>query len=71
VVRAGVTPREAARRAIQLLAASGARVLGVVVNGMPRRGRGYSPYAYSYGYGYGDGDEADESNPAGAPREGG
>jgi succinoglycan biosynthesis transport protein ExoP len=64
VVRAGVTPREAARRAIQLLAASGARVLGVVVNAVPRRGRGYSPYSYSYGYGYGYGDEAGEGSGA-------
>lgn len=49
VVGSGRVHREALRRALASLAAVDARVLGTVVNRLPRRG----PDAYGYGYGYG------------------
>jgi len=48
VVHIGKTPRDAARRAREHLAAVGARVLGVVVNGVATPTRGYYHYAGYY-----------------------
>jgi succinoglycan biosynthesis transport protein ExoP len=54
--------RPAAERAREQLAALGANVLGVVVNGWASGGRGYYDYNYgsSYGYRYKDYEYADE-----------
>lgn len=54
--------RPAAERAREQLAALGANVLGVVVNGWASGGRGYYDYNYgsSYGYRYQDYEYADE-----------
>jgi succinoglycan biosynthesis transport protein ExoP len=54
--------RPAAERAREQLAALGANVLGVVVNGWASGGRGYSDYNYgaSYGYRYADYEYADD-----------
>ncbi len=68
VIRACATPHGVARRARDLLAGSGARVLGVALNGIDFQKNGYGyyyRYGYGYGYGYGHGygygaDEADE-----------
>ena len=56
VLRAGKTPRQAVRRAISLLAKSGIRPVGLVLNRL-RRGRGVGYYYYyaSHGYGAGEG----------------
>ena len=52
VVRAGKTPRPAVRRAITLLAKSGTRPAGLVLNRLRRnRGVGYYYYYASHGYG--------------------
>jgi Mrp family chromosome partitioning ATPase len=52
VVRAGKTPRAAVRRAITLLAKSGVRPAGLVLNRLRRsRGVGYYYYYASHGYG--------------------
>jgi polysaccharide biosynthesis transport protein len=52
VVRAGKTPRQAVRRAISLLAKSGIRPAGLVLNRLRRsRGVGYYYYYASHGYG--------------------
>ena len=52
VVRAGKTPRPAVRRAITLLAKSGIRAAGLVLNRLRRsRGVGYYYYYASHGYG--------------------
>src|SRR5438876_349431 len=52
VVRAGKTPRDAVRRAITLLAKSGIRPAGLVLNRLRRsRGVGYYYYYASHGYG--------------------
>jgi Mrp family chromosome partitioning ATPase len=52
VVRAGKTPRAAVRRAITLLAKSGIRPAGLVLNRLRRsRGVGYYYYYASHGYG--------------------
>jgi uncharacterized protein involved in exopolysaccharide biosynthesis/Mrp family chromosome partitioning ATPase len=52
VVRAGKTPRPAVRRAITLLAKSGIRPAGLVLNRLRRsRGVGYYYYYASHGYG--------------------
>jgi len=52
VVRAGKTPRTAIRRAITLLAKSGIRPAGLVLNRLRRtRGVGYYYYYASHGYG--------------------
>jgi uncharacterized protein involved in exopolysaccharide biosynthesis/Mrp family chromosome partitioning ATPase len=52
VVRAGNTPRLAVRRAISLLAKSGIRPAGLVLNRLRRsRGVGYYYYYASHGYG--------------------
>lgn len=52
VVRAGNTPRVAVRRAIALLAKSGIRPAGLVLNRLRRsRGVGYYYYYASHGYG--------------------
>jgi succinoglycan biosynthesis transport protein ExoP len=56
VLRAGKTPRPAVQRAISLLASSGIRPAGVVLNRLPyRRGIGYYYYYASPGYGVGEG----------------
>ena len=54
--------RPAAERAREQLAALGANVLGVVVNGWASGGRGYYDYNYgsSYGYRYADYEYADD-----------
>lgn len=52
VVRVGKTPLEAAQRAHRRLQEAGARLLGVVVNGVPLGRRG----GYYYGGGYSDAD---------------
>jgi len=52
VIRAGKTPRQAVRRAITLLAKSGIRPAGLVLNRLRRsRGVGYYYYYASHGYG--------------------
>ena len=52
VVRASKTPRAAVRRAITLLAKSGIRPAGLVLNRLRRsRGVGYYYYYASHGYG--------------------
>ena len=52
VIRAGKTPRPAVRRAIMLLAKSGIRPAGLVLNRLRRsRGVGYYYYYASHGYG--------------------
>jgi len=56
VVRARKTPRPAVRRAISLLANSGIRPAGLVLNRLPRsRGVGYYYYYAAPGYGAGEG----------------
>ena len=56
VLRARKTPRPAVRRAISLLANSGIRPAGLVLNRLPRsRGVGYYYYYASPGYGAGEG----------------
>jgi len=56
VLRAAKTPRQVVRRAISLLAKSGIRPAGLVLNRL-RRGRGVGYYYYyaSHGYGAGEG----------------
>src|SRR5678815_2918648 len=52
VVRAAKTPRQAVRRAISLLAKSGIRPAGLILNRLRRsRGVGYYYYYASHGYG--------------------
>lgn len=59
VVRANHTARNAIQRAIGLLASSGTRPAGVVLNRLPRqRGSGYYYYYASHGYGAGEGSYA-------------
>ena len=56
VLRAGKTPRPAVQRAISLLATSGIRPAGVVLNRLPySRGVGHYYYYASPGYGAGEG----------------
>lgn len=56
VLRAGKTPRSAVQRAISLLASSGIRPAGVVLNRLPQgRGVGHYYYYASHGYGAGEG----------------
>ena len=56
VARAFQTPYDVVRRARNLLAAAGARVLGVALNDVDLNRHSYSPYDhYRYGYGYGYG----------------
>jgi len=56
VLQASKTPRQAIRRAISLLAKSGIRPAGLVLNRLPRgRGLGYYYYYSSHGYGIGEG----------------
>jgi ATPases involved in chromosome partitioning len=57
VVRAAKTPRLAVRRAIMLLAKSGIRPAGLVLNRL-RRSRGVGYYYYYASHGYGDGEGA-------------
>jgi non-specific protein-tyrosine kinase len=52
VVAAGRTRRSEARRAIAALRQVDARVLGVVLNKMPKAHKGTYYYYYDYGYGY-------------------
>jgi polysaccharide biosynthesis transport protein len=54
VVRAGKTPRQAVRRAFTLLAKSGIRPAGLVLNRLRRSG-GVGYYYYYASHGYGDG----------------
>jgi capsular exopolysaccharide synthesis family protein len=61
--------RPAAERAREQLAALGANVLGVVVNGWSGSGRGYE-YGYNYGYTYADYEYADEYADAPSQRDG-
>ena len=59
VVRANRTPRNAASRALSLLAATGTRPAGIILNRLPRRrGSGYYYYYASHGYGAGEGSYA-------------
>lgn len=55
VSRINVTTRDAARRLVEILGRSRARLLGVVANDLPvmEVGGGYTYYGYRYGYGYG------------------
>jgi polysaccharide biosynthesis transport protein len=55
VLRARKTPRPAVRRAISLLASSGIRPAGLVLNRL-RRSRGVGYYYYYASHGYGDGE---------------
>jgi len=55
VVRAGKTPRQAVRRAIALLAKSGIRPAGLILNRL-RRSRGVGYYYYYASHGYDDGE---------------
>jgi polysaccharide biosynthesis transport protein len=56
VVRARKTARNAVQRALNLLAGSGTRPAGVILNRVPRqRGAGYYYYYASHGYGAGEG----------------
>ncbi|HEX4707093.1 MAG TPA: polysaccharide biosynthesis tyrosine autokinase [Candidatus Udaeobacter sp.] len=55
VVRSGKTPRQAVRRAITLLAKSGIRPAGLILNRL-RRSRGVGYYYYYASHGYGDGE---------------
>jgi len=56
VLQASKTPRQVIRRAISLLAKSGIRPAGLVLNRLPRgRGVGYYYYYSSHGYGIGEG----------------
>ena len=56
VLRAGKTPRPAVQRAISLLASSGIRPAGVILNRLPySRGVGYYYHYASPGYGAGEG----------------
>ncbi len=57
VIRAAKTPRQAVRRAISLLAKSGIRPAGLVLNRL-RRSRGVGYYYYYASHGYGDGEGA-------------
>lgn len=50
VVRAGKTPREAARQASRMLESVNAKLLGVVLNAVSESHLGYGGYSY-YGYG--------------------
>ncbi|HHW13688.1 MAG TPA: CpsD/CapB family tyrosine-protein kinase [Firmicutes bacterium] len=50
VVRSGVTAREAALRAKQLLETAQARIIGVVLNGVTPRDGGYYHHYYHYYY---------------------
>ncbi|MFN2542118.1 MAG: polysaccharide biosynthesis tyrosine autokinase [Chthoniobacterales bacterium] len=77
VVRARKTPRPAVRRAISLLANSGIRPAGLVLNRLPRsRGVGYYYYYASPGYGAGEGsysavyaeENGERPHKAGGPR---
>jgi len=63
VTRAFVTPYDVVRRARNLLAGAGARVLGVALNDVDLRRHGYGPYQhYGEGYGYGYGATAAEES---------
>jgi polysaccharide chain length determinant protein (PEP-CTERM system associated) len=64
VIKLGRTPRAAARRARQQLEAVGARVVGVVANGVPMGRRGYGCY-YPYYAGYYGDKEVSSGTPAG------
>ncbi len=57
VVQAAKTPRPAVRRAIMLLAKSGIRPAGLILNRL-RRSRGVGYYYYYASHGYGDGEGA-------------
>lgn len=60
-VRAGVTRKEQLRRAAEALEAVDAKILGIVLNMVPK-GSVDAAYGYGYGYGYG-GYEADKNKP--------
>lgn len=72
VLRAEKSTRKLTEHAADALLSTGARILGVIVNDVPR-GRGrygyYDGYGYRYGYGYGQADEVlDETNEAGGQK---
>ncbi len=50
VIRAGETREEEARAMIEQIRRTGARVIGVALNFLPRRGTGYYGYRYYSGY---------------------
>ena len=52
VLRAEKSTRRLSEHAVESLQSVGARILGCVVNDVPRRRDGYG-YYYGYGYGYG------------------
>jgi tyrosine-protein kinase Etk/Wzc len=65
VTRAYSTPFDLVRRARGLLYSSGARILGVALNGVnayKQGGSGYGLYRYGYGYGYGYGQDSNEDS---------
>ncbi len=84
VLRLTKNARAAARQATETLTSLGAKILGIVVNGIGERARygygysGYGSYTYgygrygygsAYGHGYGDGDKAcDDEQSQGPPR---
>lgn len=53
VSRVGVTRTDQLASATETLRTAGAPVLGVVLNRLPRRGKGSAYGSYGYGYGYG------------------
>src|SRR5205814_7221551 len=56
IIRARKTPRPAIQRALSLIAGTGTRPAGLVLNRLPRtRGAGYYYYYASPGYGKGEG----------------
>jgi len=68
VVRAGATPRKIVLNAVEALNGVGARVLGVVINGLDTHKAGYHYYLnpqYNYHYGYGYGDSTAQRKPKG------
>ena len=64
VLNAGKTRRDEAKRALEALRHVGARVIGAVLNQMPKERNGYY-YYYHYGYGY---DRATEKGAGGSSR---
>lgn len=51
IARAGLTHRGEVQATLKILAASGTKIAGAILNGFdPKRARG--PYGYGYGYGY-------------------
>jgi Mrp family chromosome partitioning ATPase len=64
VIRAGHSPRNTIQRSLRLLAGSGARPVGVVLNRLPRqRGASYYYYYAAEGYGAGEGSYSNHYRP--------